>query len=81
MQRRLLEPIVGRCAIATLKRKLLAVCIDMHPIALFEFAREDLNRQWILNQSLNRPLQGAGAVNRIITFVGQQRFGTIADLQ
>jgi hypothetical protein len=51
MQRRLLEAIIGRCAIATLKRKLLAVCIDMHPIALFEFSSEDLNRQWVLSDA------------------------------
>ena len=39
--------------------------IDLYPVAFFEFPSENLNRQRVLNQSLDGAFERAGAVNRV----------------
>ena len=55
--------------------------IDLYPVAFFEFPSKNLNRQRILNQSLDGAFERAGAVNRVEAAVGDQRLGALGDFQ
>src|SRR5262245_47353126 len=55
--------------------------INLHPIAFFEFPSENLNRQRILNQSLDGAFERAGAVDRVEAAVGDHRLGALGDFE
>src|ERR1700743_1762821 len=43
------------------------VCVDDHVISVQRLALEDLDREWVLNQALDRALQRPRTVDRIVT--------------
>src|SRR5580658_1020818 len=55
-------------------RILLAVAIHTNVIPRQHFALENLHRQWILNQSLDRSTQRPRSVRRVVTLAQQQLF-------
>lgn len=59
----------------------LALDVDLDRFAFLEFSCEDLNRERVLDQSLDRPLQRPGAEDRVVTLVGDQRFGAVGHVQ
>src|SRR6266545_5132402 len=76
-----LESFVTRASRRAGEAELVAVGVDLNAIAFFEFSLEDLNRQGILNQTLDRPLERARSVNRVVSFVGKQCLGAIGDIE
>src|SRR4030095_1841791 len=81
MKSPLLEDFVGRATRHAREGELVAMRVYLEAIAFFEFPFKDLNRQGILNQTLDRPLERGGAVNRVVPFVREQRLGAIGHLQ
>src|SRR5262245_11091865 len=63
------------------KYHFLAIRVDLDAVTVFEFHFENLDRQGILNQSLDSSLQGPRTVNGVITLVGKQCFGPIGSLK
>ena len=61
---------IHRSGGALSKTQFAAVRVDPYAITFFKLAGKNFKRQRILNQTLNGPLQRAGAVNRIVAFVG-----------
>src|ERR1051326_3647090 len=57
-----------------------ALRVDRDAVALAESAVKDLERQRILNHSLDRALERARAVNRIVAPVCQQRLRRVGHL-
>ena len=54
-----------------LKAQSLSISIDPDFVAFLKFSFKNFNRQGILNQTLDSPLKRPGAINRVVTLVGQ----------
>src|SRR5215207_763619 len=63
------------------KAEFVVIHVDVNSVAFLELRGENLNCQWILNQSLYGALERSSAVDRIIAFFGEQGFGRLGDLQ
>src|SRR5215813_14172993 len=65
-ERRLDSSLVDNGRLVLRERQLAGPRVDAHGVALAEFALEHLDRQRIEHSALDRPLQRARAVGRII---------------
>jgi hypothetical protein len=75
MERPLLVGFVTRTTWRAGEDQLVVLRVYLDPIALFEFPFENLNRQGVLNQPLDRSLERARPINRVVSFVREQRLG------
>ena len=72
--------LTGDVLIVALERKIATEIVDLHAAALLELPLEKLDGQRVLDPLLDYPLQGSGAIGRIVTFrrdFVQGRFGHV----
>ena len=74
MEYPLLEGRIARYYRRTMgEAEVIVVNFHLHGVALFEFASKNLNRERVLNQSLNGAFERAGAVDRIVALCRRAR--------
>ncbi len=58
----------------------IAFGVHGHRVTLGELALQQLERERILDEPLDGPLEGPGAEGRVVSLPGQQGFGGVGDL-
>src|SRR5919106_3557364 len=81
MERPLRPAFVRHSRIAMAKVQGLSVRIDLYAVTFFELACENLDCEGVLNQPLNGSLQRASPVHRIVTFLRDERLGSVSNLE